>query len=167
MGQAWTKALTFMSNLEELVIDNVRPSSLGVKVLQSLVVHPVHANNLGTNTTPSGKYTPVCPSLKRFGLEYRRWLRSSERFDLIPEFLSIIWSRQQSNFSLQSFQIWTGNDQEDPLELIRGLWISLEGFENLARDCAIKDGNWLPLVARRLVENVVKPFALPHALKCK
>jgi hypothetical protein len=41
-----------MSNLEELVIDNAQPSSLGVKVLQSLVVHPVHANNLGTTATP-------------------------------------------------------------------------------------------------------------------
>ena len=166
MSQAWTKAFAFMSKLEELVINNVRPSSLGVKVLQSLVVHPVHANNLGTTTT-RGKYTPACPSLKRFGLGYRRWLRSSERFDLIPEFLSIIWSRQQSNFSLKSFQIWTANDQEDPLELIEGSWISLEGFENLAGDCGIEDGNWLKLVASRLVENVFKPCPPPHAVNCR
>src|SRR5258706_5056238 len=167
MSQAWTKAFDFMSNLEELVIDNVRPSSLGVKVLQSLVVHPVNPDHLGTTTTPSGKYTPVCPSLKRFGLKYRRWLRPSERFDLIPEFLSIIGSRQQSNISLQSFQIWTRNDQERPLELIKGSWISFEGFQHLGRDCAFKEGNWLHLVASRLVENMFKPCPLPHAVKCK
>jgi hypothetical protein len=51
-NQAWIKSLAFMSNLEELVIDNAQPSSLGAKVLQSLVVHPVHANNLGTTVTP-------------------------------------------------------------------------------------------------------------------
>ena len=51
---AWTKALAFMSNLEELVIDNTQPSSLKVKVLQSLVVHPGHANNLGTPGSSRG-----------------------------------------------------------------------------------------------------------------
>jgi hypothetical protein len=51
MSWAWTKAFTFMSDLEELVIENAQPSSLGVKVLQSFVVHPAHANNLGTTAT--------------------------------------------------------------------------------------------------------------------
>ena len=136
--QAWTKALGFMSNLEELVIDNAQPSSLGAEALQSLVVPPVHAKNLGPTTTPGRLNTPACPSLKRFGLRYRRWLRASEHFDLIPTIKSIILSRQQSEFSLQSFQIWTTNDRVDPLELIEGLSISLDGFNCLADDCAIK-----------------------------
>ena len=72
--QAWTKALALMSNLEELVIDNARPSSLGVKALQSLVVPPVHADHPNTTATNGGEGPPVCPSLKRFGLRYRRWL---------------------------------------------------------------------------------------------
>jgi len=67
MSWAWTKAFAFMSNLEELVIDNAQPSSFGVKVLKSLVVHPVHANNLGTSATDGGQNTPACPSLKRLG----------------------------------------------------------------------------------------------------
>jgi len=132
--QAWTKALVFMSNLEELVIDNAQPSSLGVKALQSLVIHPVHANNLGPTTTPGRLNTPVCPSLKRFGLRYRRWLRTTEHFDLIPTIASIILSRKQSGFSLQSFQIWTTSDRVDPLELIDGVWINIEGFVCLAHD---------------------------------
>jgi hypothetical protein len=126
--EAWIKALAFMSNLEELVIDNAQPSSLGAEVLRSLVVHPVYANDLGTITTSGDRNTPVCPSLKRFGLRYRRWLRSSEPFDLIPEFVSIISTRQRSNFSLQSFQIWIRSDLKDPLELIDGSWIKPRGI---------------------------------------
>ena len=121
-----------MSNLEELVIHNARPSSLGVKALKALVVHPVHENNMGTTATPGGGYTPLCPSLKRFGLRYRRWLRPSEHFDLIPELKSIISSRKGSKFSLQNVHIWRGSEDKDPLELIEGSGISLEGFERLA-----------------------------------
>ena len=162
-NEAWIEALAFMSHLEELVIDNAQPSSLGANVLQSLVVHPVHANNLGTTATLGGLKTPVCPSLKRFGLRYRRWLRPSEHFDLIPEFISIIWSRQQSMFSLQSFQIWIPNDPQDPLELIEGPWINLEGFGRLANDGAIKGENLLQLMASRLVENMSRPSGTPSA----
>jgi hypothetical protein len=167
-NKAWTKAFAFMSNLEELVISNARPSSLGAKTLQSLFVHPVHANNLGTTATLGGRDTdtPLCPSLKRFGLRYQRWLRPSEHFDLIPEFMSIIWSRQQSKLSLQSFRIWTRSDEEDPLELIEGSWISLEGFERLANESKIKGWNLLQLMTNRVVENTFKPRPLPHALKC-
>ena len=98
-----------MSNLEELVIDNAHPSSLGVKALQAFVIHPVNGDNIGTTATHRDQNTPVCPSLKRFGLRYRRWLRSSEQFDLIPEFVFIIWSRQRSKLPLQSFHIWKGS----------------------------------------------------------
>jgi len=152
--QAWTKALAFMSNLEELVIDSAQPSSFGAKVLRSLVVHPVHANNLGTTAAPGRLNRPVCPSLKRFGLRYRRWLRLSEHFDLIPEIMSVILSRQQSKFSLQSFHIWTSCDQKDPLELIEGSWISHKGFERLANGGA---RDLLQLVVSRLLENMFKP----------
>jgi hypothetical protein len=167
MSWAWTKAFASMSNLEELVIDNAQLSSLGVKVLQSFVVHPAHANSLGTTATHGRGDTPVCPLLKRFGLRYRRWLRPSEHFNLIPEFMSIIWSRQRSKFSLQSFRIWKGSDQKDPLELIEGSWISLKAFEHLENDGAIKRVDWLQLVVSRSVENQFKPCPLPHALqKC-
>jgi hypothetical protein len=145
--EAWIEALAFMSNLEELVIYNALPTSLGAQVFRSLVVHPVYASNLGTIAPPGSRNTPVCPSLKRFGLRYRRWLRPSEPFDLIPEFVSIISSRQRSNFTLHSFQIWIRSDQMDPLELVDGPSISLEGFEHLI----------FQMMASKLVENVVRP----------
>jgi len=119
-NSAWTKALASMSNMEELVINNAQPSSLGVKALQSLVVLS------GTTATPEEWNTPACPSLKRFGLRYRRWLRRSEHFDLIPVFMSIIRSREQSKCPLQSFRIWGSSDQEDPLELVGESQIKVE-----------------------------------------
>ena len=156
-NQAWIKAFAFMSNVEELVIDNARPTSIGVKALQALVVHPVHANTQGTTTTHGGRYTPLCPSLKRFGLRYRRWVRSSEHFDLIPELATIILSRQQSKFSLQSFHIWKESGQEEPLELIEGSWIRLKAFKRLTENSAIEREGLLHLVVSRLVEEVSKP----------
>jgi len=159
--QAWTKALAFMSNLEELVIDNAQPSSLGVKALQSLVIHPIHANNLGPAATPGRPNTPVCPSLKRFGLRYRRWLRKSEHFDLIPTIMSIILSRQQSKSPLKSFQIWAVSNRVDPLELVGGLSMSLEGFNSLANDCAIKEGEYSELMTSGIEKEIVRLRAFP------
>jgi len=151
---AWRKALAFMPDLEELVIENARPSSLGAKVLQSLVVHPIHTHNSGTTATPGGRNAPLCPSLKRLGLRYRRWLRPNEPFNLIPGFRSIILSRQRSEFPLQSFQIWIRSDEKDPLELVDGLSISLKGFERLMDASAISVPQ---AMASKLVENMEKP----------
>jgi len=153
-SEAWRKALAFMSDLEELVIENTRPSSLGAKVLRSLVVHPIHTHNSGTTATPGGRNAPLCPSLKRLGLRYRRWLRPNEPFNLIPEFRSIILSRQRSEFPLQSFQIWIRSDEKDPLELIDGLSIGLKGFERLMDVSAIGVSQ---AMASKLVENMEKP----------
>jgi hypothetical protein len=153
-NQAWIKSLDFMSNLEELVVHNAQPSSLGVKVLRSLVVHPVHANNLDTSATPGGRNTVVFPSLRRFGLRYRRWLRSSEHFDMIPEFACILWSRRWPKSPLQSFRIWTTGGQKDPLELFEGRRISPKGFQRLADECAIERDGLLQLMTSVLVENM-------------
>ena len=159
-SQAWIHAFAFMSNLEELVIDSAQPSSLGVKALQSIIIYPVHASNLGTTATPVGGYTPVCPSLKRLGFRYRRWLRPSEHFDWIPELASIILSRKQSKVSLKSFRIWKGSDEKHPLELIEGSRISLKGFELLGN---IDGGDLFHLVFSGLAEKKFKPR--PRALK--
>ena len=160
-NQAWIKAFAFMSNLEELVIDNLQPPSLGVKTLRAFVVHPVHASNLGTTTTPGGGYPPICPLLKRFGLRYCRWLRPTEHFDLIPELVSIIWSRGQSKFALQSFRIWKRSWQEHPLELIEGSGVSLEGFARLAN---VERKDVLQLVASISLEKKFKSDPPPYAL---
>jgi len=133
-NKAWIKALTYMSNLEELVIDNAQPSSLGVKALQSLVVLS------GITVTPGECNTSACPSLKRFGLRYHRWLRSGEHFDLIPVFKYIIRSRQQSMFPMESFRIWA-SDRVHPLELIEGSAVSSKGFELLVPECSFSKPN--------------------------
>jgi len=140
-NSAWTKALAYMSNLEELVIENAKPSSLGVKALRSLVVLPAQANNTGTTATLVECSTPMCPSLRRFGLRYRRWLRPSEHLDLDLNTvsMSIIRSRQQSMFPMQSFRIWTWSDQKQPLELIQGSSVSSEGFAHLKLYAAYRE----------------------------
>ncbi len=126
------------------MIENAQPSSLGVKVLRSLVVHPVHANNVTSTVTPGAWNTPICPFLERFGLRYRRWLRPSEHFDLIPEFISIIRTRRESKFFLQSFRIWASSDQKEPLELMKGLWMSDVGFVGLMqlKEVIDEDESW-------------------------
>jgi len=135
------------------VIENTHPSSLGVKVLQSLTAQPVHTHNLGAISATGEWRAPLCPSLRQFGLKYRRWLRTSERFDLIPKFESIIRRRQDLNCALQSFRVWTRSDQEDALELVENSWISAKGFERLANEIGIKVENVLELVPKRLVQS--------------
>ena len=105
-NQAWMDALTFMPHLEEFVIGSARPSSLRSKVLQSLIARPVHTNNLSIISATGEWRAPLCPLLRRFGLKYYCWLRTSEHFDLIPDFASIILSRMRSNCSLQCFWVW-------------------------------------------------------------
>ena len=151
---------------EDLVIDNAQPSSLGVKALRSLVVHP------STNSTPGACNAPTLPPLKRFGLRYRRWLRPSEHFDLIPVFMSIIRSRQQSRHSLQSFRIWGSSDQEVPLELIDESQIEIElttdqnrpviptrisGLPFVRQQCGI--AVWLTLDITSLPTHNAKPWS--------
>ena len=130
-NQAWIGALSFMSDLEELVLEGTGPSSLGAKVIQALIVRPVHASNWDATPTPREWRAPLCPSLKRFGLKYRRWLRRSEQFNLIPDFKSVISSRERSNYALRSFSIWRTRNQVHALELIEGSQISQAGLERL------------------------------------
>ena len=131
-SQAWISALSFMSDLEELVIESAGPSSLGARVIQALIFQPVHASNPDATPTDPGEWRePLCPSLKRFGLKYRRWLRQSEQFNLIPDFKSVISSREHSKYALQSFSIWLTSDQQTPLELIEKSQMIDGGLERL------------------------------------
>ena len=133
-NESWLSSLVFMSHLEELVIYCARPSSLGTTVFQSLVLHPVHTSNMGMTSPPGELGAPLCPSLRRFGLKYDRWLRPTEEFDLIPVLVSFIQSRQHSNYALESFDLWTSSGQKDPLGLIEGSQMSIEGFRRLAAE---------------------------------
>jgi len=150
-SQAWVNALTLMPHLEELVIGNARPSSLRAKVVQSLIAQPVHVGNTGAMSTPEEWDAPLCPSLRRLGLKYHRWLRPSEHFDLIPDLVSIIMSRERSNRPLQSFWVWLSHGQKNPLELSDEWRMSSIGFEWLAHESRIKKEHLLDLIAARLV----------------
>ena len=123
-NQAWVNALGFMSNLEELVISNARPCSLGAKALQSLIVHPIIPSAI---SIPGESGAPLCPLLQRFVLQYHRWLRPSEEFHLIPVFVSIIESRQHSSCPLESFSLQVKmSGKIGRLELIEGSKMSVK-----------------------------------------
>ena len=148
-SQAWVNALTFMPHLEELVISSPRPSSLRAKVFQSLIVQPDYASNTSARSTPEEWDPPLCPSLRRFVLKYRRWLRATEHFDLIPIFLSVIRSRRRSNCALQSFSVWRRSDDEDPLKLVKNSRININGVERLAKESGMKRENVRDLMRMR------------------
>ena len=147
-SQAWMSSLGFMSHLEELVIHTAHPSSLGATIFQSLVVHPVHSSNMGTTSSHGELGAPLCPSLRRFGLKYDRWLRPTEQFELIPVLVSFIQSRQHSNYALESFDLWTTSEQRTSLKLIERSQLSVEGFRRLAEESKITDFRVTPLTPR-------------------
>ena len=144
--QAWINALSFMSTLEELIIDSAGPASLGGKVLQSLIIW----RNL------RGQRAPLCPSLKRLGLKYRRWLRRTERFSLIPDLVYFIKSRERSNYALESLSICMASNQEDPLELIEESRMSPKGLQRLAKESGITGEEFVELVTTELVQIALK-----------
>ena len=145
-NQAWINALPFMSNLEELIIDNARPTSLGAKVFRSLVIRP----------TRRGACAPLCPSLKRLGLKYHRWLRRTERFSLIPDLVYLIKSRERSNYALESLSMCMTSNQEDPLQLVEGSRMSPKGLQRLAEESGITGEEFVELMATELVQVVLK-----------
>ena len=131
-----------MSNLEELIIDCAGPTSLGAKVFRSLIIWP----------TLRGRQVPLCPLLKRLGLKYRRWLRRTERFSLIPDLVYVIKSRERSNYALESLSICMTSNQEVPLELIEESRMSPKGLRRLAKESGIIGENYLELVTTGLVQ---------------
>ena len=147
-SQAWMSSLVFMSDLEELVIWCAQPSSLGATVFQSLVLPPVHASNMGMTSSPGELGAPMCPSLRRFGLKYDRWLRQTEQFDLIFVLASFIQSRQHSNYALESVDLWTTSYQKGPLELVERLQMSVEGFRRLAEESETTNFRVIPLTPK-------------------
>ena len=132
-----------MSDLEILSISCAQPSSLGATVFQSLAVYPVHTSDIGATSSPGELSTPMCPSLRRFVLGYDRWLRPTEQFVLIPVLMSLIQSRQRSNYALQSFRLWTTSDAEDPFKLIERSQMNIEGFKELAHMSGIQEDSQL------------------------
>ena len=133
------------------MIDSVGPSSLGAKVLRSLIIWP----------TLRGRRAPLCSSLKRLRLKYRRWLRQTERFSLIPDLVYVIQSRERSNYALESLSICMTSNQDDPLELIEESQMSPKGLQRLANESGSTAEELLALVTTGLVQIAFKSFMRP------
>ena len=161
-NRAWIFALTFMSHLEELVIESAEPSSLGAKVFQPFIVQADHKIDIGETSASKEWRAPLFPSLKRFGLKYHRWVRRSEHFSLIPDLVSIIMSRECSIYALQSFGIWMTSNQVHPLELIEESRISWAGVKSLANESGIEGEmfSWVPQGDQSRQEELLTTFKI-------
>ena len=47
----------------------------------------------------------ICPSLKRLVLKYERWLRRTDRLDILPPLMAIGWSRGETTTPLETFRL--------------------------------------------------------------
>ena len=159
-NEAWMSSLVSMSDLEELVIHCAQPSSLKACVFQSLVVHLVQASDMSMTSSPGQLGAPLCPSLRRFGLKYDRWLRPTEQFDLIPVLVSFIQSRQHSDYPLESFGLWTTSEQRAPLKLIERSRMIVRRFKRLAKMSRIEE-DLLDFTAMGLIKVTPKPYGEP------
>ena len=161
-SQAWIKALASMSNLEELCMSNLQPSSLHARFFEALLAKPLCNKDWDDLPATRKWHTTLCPSLKVFGLSYSRWLRSTEKFTFVPTMVATIWSRSWSWCPLQAFRIWLPSDQKEPLELIGASQIGLREFQLLCSGSHTEQGGAFDLVARKAVQKILRLPPLVH-----
>ena len=113
-------ALKLVPQVEELVLGLVRPDALGKKFLLAMLAkkgrenHRPTSKDAGKGIDSGPTWTAsLCPSLKVFGLKYRRWLRAHENDELTPLFRRIVETRSKSDTPLQSFKVWPTKDTTD------------------------------------------------------
>jgi len=103
--------LKLLPALNELRLDIARPCVLGRRFFKGLLAKPMY--------DPKGKFdrnwdedlpkdvgnweSSICPSLKRLVLKYERWLRRTDRLDILPPLMTIGWSRSNTPTPLESF----------------------------------------------------------------
>lgn len=128
--QDLVNALRLHTNLEELVLGLVRPYALGKKFFSAMAAKrlkgglsaAVPASGLAQPTEASENLlvATLLPNLKIFGVRYRRWIRGTERDDVIPLLNMVIDSREKTEAPLQSVKFWPTKDtpEEDALELV-------------------------------------------------
>lgn len=166
-SKAWIKALALMPNLEELLLTNLLPSSLHTRLFEAFLAQPPHKENWDLTPAIGEWHVTLCPSLKVIGLQYDRWLRSSEQFKLAPTFMAIIWSRKWSRCSLQSFHIWLSCNQKEPLELVGESRTSLRALEILRSAIRVEQDQSFDLVARKAVQKILGLPACKPIVHCR
>jgi hypothetical protein len=155
-SRSWIIALESMSNLEELILTNLRPSSLHPALFAAFIAQPPHQKDWDVIPVIGEWHVTLCPSLKILGLRYDRWLRPTEQFTLTPTFMAIIWSRKWSRCSLQSFRIWLTDGQTEPLELIGESQTRLRELGLLHSVIYVQQDHSFDLVARKAVQRILK-----------
>jgi hypothetical protein len=104
--------LGLLPALEELRLDLARPCVLGHRFFMALLAKPTDDlksdidEGRDSPHKPRGDWKPsICPSLKILELKYERWLRQTDRLDILPPLITMGWSRQTTVTPLESFQL--------------------------------------------------------------
>jgi len=154
-SQAWIKALALMPNLEELLLTNLLPPSLHARLFEAFLAQPPHKENWDVTPAIGEWHVTLCPSLKVIGLQYDRWLRSTEVFKLAPTLMAIIWSRKWTSRPLKSCLIWLTCDQKEPLDLAGESRTSLRALELLRSAICVEQDQSFDLIAKREVQKIL------------
>ena len=156
-GGLLLSVLKLLPALNELQLGISRPCVLGRRFFQALLAKPME--------DPKGKFdrdwdedhpkhvkswkSSICPSLKRLELKYERWLRRTDRLDILPPLMAIGWSRMETTTPLESFRLcfkrsdmkWkvltldSGPDVLDFAALEIPQLKAFEGFSSLFKSC--------------------------------
>jgi len=93
-GRLLVHMLSLVPRLESLSLGLARPNSLSTTFFQSFIVRKPNADGGSDMVGPPGQtITPLCPSLIKLDLKYRRWLRGPDKRALIEAFGHIMASR--------------------------------------------------------------------------
>ena len=103
--------LNLLPALNELRLDIARPCVLGRRFFMALLAKPMDDpkgrfdRNWDEDPPKHAKIwkSNICPSLKRLVLKYERWLRQTDRLDILPPLMAIGWSRSETTTPLESF----------------------------------------------------------------
>ena len=107
-GEQLLRALCFMPNLKELVLELDRPTALGSSFFIALLSQ---SSRITLSHKRAGKGhvpLPVCPSLEVFGLKYRRWFRPGESNEM-PGLVAMARLDERN----QKVKIWVENGPDD------------------------------------------------------
>ena len=128
------KLLAPLSCLREFTLRTITPSGLSCRLLSKFCAKPL-TNSGGvhwsTGLREKGEWQVLLwPLLKTLRLEFRRWVRSTERENIVPLLAAIAWTRMRLDDPLQHFEILVEEKMKDgiPLELVRESLSPLQAF---------------------------------------
>ena len=138
-SEAFLESLAHLLRLQEFTLRMTTPTGLSCGALRRLCAEPlVCSDELDVDhwyrgSMETGEWrAPVWPLLTALRLDFRRWLRDTEKEHekIVPLFIAIAWTRTNLDDPLQCFEIHVEELMKDktPLTLVGGSSNPLEAF---------------------------------------